>query len=87
MFCRRTSIVRLAGDLEMRVTYDPDADALYIYVSDAEIADTREIAPNVNLDITATGDVVGIEILAASARPGSNPMAIAFEILRRDLAA
>ena len=40
-----------------------------------------------NLDLGATGEVVGIEILAASARPGGNPMAIAFEILGRDLAA
>jgi uncharacterized protein YuzE len=71
----------------MRVTYDPTADALYIHVSDGEVTDTREVAPNVNLDIDGTGDVVGIEILAASARRGSNPMAIAFEILGRELAA
>ena len=70
----------------MRVTYDPAADALYINVSDGEVAQTREVAPDVNLDLGATGEVVGIEILAASARPGGNPMAIAFEILGRDLA-
>ena len=38
MLCRRTSIVRLAGGPDMRVTYDPAADALYIYVSDGEVA-------------------------------------------------
>ncbi len=71
----------------MRVTYDPAADALYVYVSTGEVAETREVAPNVNLDLGASGEVVGIEILGASARPGSNPMAIAFEILGRELAA
>lgn len=71
----------------MRVTYDPTADALYIHVGAGEVTDTREVAPNVNLDTDAAGNAVGIEILAASARPGSNPMAIAFEILGRELAA
>ena len=71
----------------MRVTYDPAADALYVHVSTGEVAETREVPPNVNLDLSASGEVVGIEILGASARPGSNPMAIAFEILGRELAA
>ena len=71
----------------MRVTYDPAADALYVYVSIGEVAETREVAPNVNLDLSASSEVVGFEILGASARPGSNPMAIAFEILGRELAA
>ena len=51
------------------------------------MVETREAAPDVNLDLGQTGEVVGIEILGASTRPGSNPMAIAFEILGRDLAA
>ena len=71
----------------MRVTSDPAADALYVYVSIGEVAETREVAPNVNLDLSASSEVVGFEILGASARPGSNPMAIAFEILGRELAA
>jgi uncharacterized protein YuzE len=71
----------------MRVTYDPAADALHIYVGEGDIAETREVAPAVNLDLTEAGELVGIEILGASARPGGNPMAIAFEILGRDLVA
>lgn len=71
----------------MRVTYDPAADALYVYVSDGPIVETREVGPDVNLDLGADDAVVGIEILGASARPGSNPMTIAFAILGRDLAA
>jgi hypothetical protein len=45
------------------------------------------MAPDVNLDLDAVGTAVGIEIPAASARPGSNPMAMAFEMLSRELAA
>lgn len=71
----------------MRMTYDPSADALYVYISDGEVTETREVAPDVNLDLDAAGAAVGIEILGASARPGSNPMAMAFEILGRELAA
>lgn len=71
----------------MRVTYDPSADALYIYIGDGEVAETREVAPNVSLDLNPIRDVVGIEILGASARPGSNPMSMTFEILGRELAA
>jgi uncharacterized protein YuzE len=71
----------------MRATYDPAADALYIHVGDGRVAGTREVAPGVNLDETETGELVGIEILGAAARPGSNRMAIAFEILGRELAA
>jgi uncharacterized protein YuzE len=70
----------------MRVTYDPAADAPYVYVSDREVVETREVASNINIDLGAEGALIGIEILAVSRRPGSNPMAIAFEILGRDLA-
>ena len=71
----------------MRVTYDPAADALYIHVGDGRVAATREVAAGVNLDETEAGALVGIEILGAAARPGSNPMAIAFEVLCPDIVA
>lgn len=47
----------------MRITYDPAVDALYIYLSDAEAASTREVAEGVQLDLDAEGRVIGIEIL------------------------
>jgi len=65
----------------MRLTYDPEADASYLKVSDARIDRTIEIAPDVFLDLSAEGDVVGIEILRSSSRPGAEPMKLAFEIL------
>lgn len=59
----------------MRVTYDADADAAYIYLV-AEIpaggvvrtvpVDPREINGMINLDFDADGLLVGIEVLDAS---------------------
>ena len=65
----------------MRMTYDPEADALYLYVAEAAVAETREVAPNVMVDLTEAGELVGVEVLAVSGRPGANPMAVAFEVL------
>ncbi len=59
----------------MRVTYDADVDAAYIYLA-AEIpaggvartvpVDPREIDGMINLDFDAEGRLVGIEVLDAS---------------------
>jgi uncharacterized protein YuzE len=68
----------------MRMTYDPEADASYLKVAEAPIAETREVAPNVLLDLTADGDLAGIEIRDVARRPGANPTAMAFELLTRD---
>jgi uncharacterized protein YuzE len=67
----------------MRLTYDPEADATYLKVSDGQVDRTNEIAPDVFVDLTADGDLVGIEILNAKLRPGAEPMKLAFEILGR----
>lgn len=51
-------------------TYDPEADALYVYLAarDAKALDTREVAPGVMLDFDARGQVIGIEVLSVRAR-------------------
>lgn len=53
----------------MRITYDPVADAVYIYLGDpsAEVT-TQEVDEDVNLDLDEHGQVVGIEVLNARAR-------------------
>src|SRR3954465_10313416 len=70
-----------AEGAEMRLTYDPHADALALTISSAEIADTVEAAPNVILDLDAAGGIVAIEVLGVTRRPGPEPLALAFEIL------
>ena len=47
-------------------TFDPEADAVYIYLGEGDVAETEEVAPNVMLDFDAEGRVVGVEVLTAS---------------------
>ena len=47
-------------------TYDPEADAAYIYLGESKILESEEVAPGNVLDFDAEGRVVGIEILSAS---------------------
>lgn len=68
----------------MRLTYDPEADALYLKIGTAEIDRTDEVAPNVMIDLDSSGDLVGIEVLGVSQRPGAEPFKIDFELLVRD---
>lgn len=46
------------------VTYDPDADALYITVDDAPIASQVSLTPDIIVDETVDHHLVGLEILA-----------------------
>lgn len=65
----------------MRLTYAPEADAASLKVSNGQVDRTNEIAPDVFVDLTAEGDLVGLEILNASRRPGAKPMKLAFDVL------
>ena len=47
------------------MTYDPEADAVYIYLSRAKVDRTEEAGPFI-YDLDADGRVRGIEILSAS---------------------
>jgi uncharacterized protein YuzE len=54
----------------MHITYDPEADAFYArFTSDSvAIAETREVAPGVTIDLDAGGQIVGIEVLSVAVR-------------------
>lgn len=52
----------------MRLEFDLNVGALYIRLSDAEIARTQEAGDNAAVDLDAAGGVVGIEVISA-ARP------------------
>ncbi len=47
------------------MTYDPAADAAYIYLGRGKVAETREDGPFL-YDVDEAGKIVGIEILSAS---------------------
>ena len=54
----------------MRTSFDPVADAFYTRFApvDAAIGRTEEVAPGVMLDLDASGQLVGVEVLSVSLR-------------------
>jgi uncharacterized protein YuzE len=52
----------------MKISYDSEADALYIRISDGEFGENREPIPGVVLDVGKSGELLGIEILEVSQR-------------------
>ncbi len=52
----------------MKITYDPEADALYIELRKVSAADSIDIEEGVTVDLDAAGHIIGIEILDASER-------------------
>ena len=52
----------------MKLHYYPETDSLYIELKDETSAETREISSGVNVDLDATGGLVGFDIDQASER-------------------
>ncbi len=50
----------------MKLHYYPDADSLYIDLSEKPSTDSTEVAPGVILDFDESGQLVGIDIDHAS---------------------
>lgn len=47
----------------MKITYDKEADALYIKLTDKKIVESEEIAENVVIDYDTENNIVGIEMV------------------------
>ncbi|BFL65234.1 Hypothetical protein HVIM_03231 [Roseomonas mucosa] len=54
--------------MNIRGTYDPEADALFVRLAAGQVADTREVSPGVILDFDEDGHLLGMEVLNASTR-------------------
>jgi uncharacterized protein YuzE len=52
----------------MKVTYDPDADAMYVRLTNEKFSKTKIIDNNTILDLDKNGEVIGIELLFVSRR-------------------
>ena len=52
----------------MRIEYDPEADALYIQLRQAQVEDNIDIEDGVSVDLDGDKHIIGIEILDASKR-------------------
>lgn len=50
----------------MKVTYDEDADAMYIRLTNERYSKTKPIDKNTILDLDKNGNVIGIELLFVS---------------------
>jgi len=50
----------------MKIHYDKEVDALYIELKNADPEGVIELKEGINLDISANGKILGIEILYAS---------------------
>jgi len=55
----------------MRIKYDPDADAVYIYLSDKPYAYGKELGNERRIDYAFDDTPIGIELLCVS--KGVNP--------------
>ena len=52
----------------MKLQYYPDTDSLYVELKDAPGVETREVADGLNVDVDATGGVVGFDLDHAAKR-------------------
>ena len=50
----------------MKVTYDKEVDAVYLKLLDLKPDGVIEVAEGINIDVTADGKIVGIELLDAT---------------------
>jgi uncharacterized protein YuzE len=70
------------GELTVRITYDPDVDAVYIMFGEATPLDSHEVLDGLTIDVDAGGRILGIEVLDARARLGEAALAdVEFERL------
>ena len=52
----------------MKLHYYPETDSLYVELKIALGVEAREVAPGLNVDLNAAGDIVGFDIDGASRR-------------------
>ncbi|MHB2017759.1 MAG: DUF2283 domain-containing protein [Candidatus Xenobia bacterium] len=57
----------------MKITYDPQVDALFIQLRDAEASHVVDIEPGVTAAIGRDGHILGLEVLDATERLGGQP--------------
>ena len=54
--------------LAPQISYDEQADAAYLKLSDAPAAETEEVADGIRIDYDASNRPVGIEVLSVTRR-------------------
>lgn len=64
----------------MNIKFDKEADAIYLKLSDSEVAISDEEKPGIIIDYDKDGNIVGIELLNASEKTGS-PDRVNYEVV------
>jgi len=59
----------------VKIEYDPEADALYIQIRQAQPNDNIDTEEGVTVDLDEKGHIVGLEILDASKRLSPSDLA------------
>lgn len=54
----------------MKITYDKEVDALNVVLRTGRVAETREISPEILLDLDKNGNPLYLEIIGASEKIG-----------------
>lgn len=66
--------------MNMKLSVDKKADALYLRLDDSPIVESEEVSPGVMLDYNESNEVVGVEMLRLSKRSSNlNLSALQFE--------
>ncbi len=66
----------------MKITYDPEVDAVYIQLREAEPVRAVDVADGVTADLDAEGNLIGLEVLDASEKVGHEGLdSLSFELL------
>ncbi len=52
----------------MKITYDPQANALYIQFQEGKVGSTKKIEEGILVDLGADGKLFGIEVIGVSER-------------------
>jgi excisionase family DNA binding protein len=65
----------------MKITYDPEVDALYISFSNGSRDKQQPITDEMTLDLSADGSVLGVEILDATQNYGHDILDLNFSLL------
>ncbi|ASF45400.1 DUF2283 domain-containing protein [Methylovulum psychrotolerans] len=50
-----------------KMTYFPDQDVIHLAITDEDEAGSMALSPDITAELNADGDLIGIEILKASA--------------------
>jgi len=58
----------------MKISYDPKHDVLYLKFSEGKVVDTIEVVEGVLIDYGENGEIVGIEMINASALIKTKPL-------------